>query len=157
MSSQGQMQCGLSTAVMLTLKSPFKLGNQRSIHAAADNHYLFWIPRQTQQVYHTLYLMKCNYFISWHWQKKTQQKDPTISSELYTIYTNIILVLFQLSDSVTSVLASRSIKLPYGFFRNPHVPEQYFIVKTCLPCPLPLLKWDLSSSRSYIFLNNYTT
>lgn len=38
MSSQGQMQCRLRTAVALTLKSPFELANQRSIHAAAHNH-----------------------------------------------------------------------------------------------------------------------
>lgn len=118
MSSQGQMQCGLSTAVALTLKSPFKLANQRSIHAAADNHYLSWMLRQTQQVYHTLYLMKCNYSISWHWQKKPNRKNPHLKQAIHVIYTNTIPVLFQLSDSGASVLASRSIKLPYGFFRN---------------------------------------
>lgn len=35
MSSQGHLQCGLSTAVALTLKSNSKPANQRSIHAAA--------------------------------------------------------------------------------------------------------------------------
>jgi len=142
------MQCGLSTAVALTVKSAFKRANQRSIQAAADNHYLFWILRGTQQVYHTLYLMKFNYFISWCWQKKktTKQqkpaeKTPHLKQAIHDIYTKTIPVLFQLSDSVAFVLASRkSIKLPHGFFRNPHVPEQHFIVKTCLPCSLPLLQ-----------------
>lgn len=35
MSSQGQLQRGLSTAAALTLKSPSKPANQRPIHAAA--------------------------------------------------------------------------------------------------------------------------
>lgn len=35
MSNQGQLQCGLSTAVALTLKSNSKAANQRCIHAAA--------------------------------------------------------------------------------------------------------------------------
>lgn len=88
---------------------------------------------------------------------KTNRKPPHLKQAIHFICTNTILVPFQLSDSVASVLASRrSLKLPYGFFRNPHVPEQHFIVKTCLPYPLPLLQWDLPS-RSYSSRKNYTT
>lgn len=121
---------------MLTLKSPFKPANQRPIHAAEDNHYLFWTVRQSQQVYYALFLTKCNYFTSWQWQKTKQQKTH-LKQAIYAIYTNTTIVLFRLSDSDPSVFALRErTDLSYGFFRNSQVPEQTLIVKGFLLHPL---------------------
>lgn len=100
MSNQGQLQCGLSTAVALTLKSNSKAANQRCIHAAAvitafseysDNP--AGIPHLLSnelELFHTLTPGK---------KKKTKQqtnsRNPShLKYAIHVIYTNTILVLF---------------------------------------------------------------
>lgn len=70
-------------------------------------------------------------------KNKTTIKN-NLKQDIYAVYTNTTIVLFQLSDSDASVFALRErTDLPYGFIRNSQVSEQTLIVKVFLPHPSP--------------------